>query len=177
MGLWNMGKGLTIGGIIILIVGIIVFAIGTYIQSVQSSNVQQCQSFTGELGQFFSPENSDVCQRAPSLLMMSLTGIVAGIVMIVIGGVLSAVGAIRKSPTQIASATTQPGQVIGSPIHPVEKEEHGIKKGDENQTSSAKSDISSVADELSKLLALKEKGVLSDEEFARLKKELLDGRR
>jgi len=84
---------------------------------------------------------------------------------------------IRKSPAQIASATTQPGQVIGSPIHPVEKEEYGIKKGDENQTSSAKSDISSVADELSKLLALKEKGVLSDEEFARLKKDLLDGRR
>jgi predicted Zn-dependent peptidase len=34
----------------------------------------------------------------------------------------------------------------------------------------------SVADELSKLLALKEKGVLTEEEFARLKKNLLDGK-
>jgi predicted Zn-dependent peptidase len=33
-----------------------------------------------------------------------------------------------------------------------------------------------VADELSKLLALKEKGVLTEEEFARLKKNLIGGK-
>lgn len=170
-----MGKRLTIGGIIILAVGIIVFGIGINIHSVQSSNVEQCQSFTGELGQFFDSENSDICQRAPSVLMMSLMAIVAGIAMIIIGGILSAVGAIRKSPAQVS--TTQSGQVIGSPIHLVEKEENGVRDKNENQSSSAKSDISSIADELSKLLALKEKGVLSDEEFARLKKDLLDGRK
>ena len=171
-----MGKGLTIGGIVILVIGIFVLIFGTYVQGVQSRNVQECQSFSGELGQFFSPENSDICQRAPSLLMMSLIGIVAGIVMIVIGGVLSAVGAIRKSPSQFAPTTTQPGQVIGSPIHPVEKEESGVRDVKENQSPSTKANILSVADELSKLLALKEKGVLTEEEFARLKKDLLDGK-
>ncbi|MGH9976774.1 MAG: hypothetical protein ACRD8Z_13215 [Nitrososphaeraceae archaeon] len=46
----DMIKGLTIIGIAILVIGIVVFATGTYVYSVQSSNVQQCQSITGELG-------------------------------------------------------------------------------------------------------------------------------
>jgi hypothetical protein len=96
--------------------------------------------------------------------------------MIVIGGVLSGVGALRKSPLQIATTTTQSGQVKNSPTKTVEQEEHGVIDEKENHSSSTKSDISLVADELSKLLALKEKGVLTEEEFARLKKNLLDGK-
>lgn len=67
--------------------------------------------------------------------------------------------------------------MIGSPIHPGEKEEHGASDENENRPQSAKSDVSSVADELSKLLTLKEKGVLTEDEFVRLKKNLLDGRK
>ena len=170
-----MNKGLTIVGIAILVIGIVVFATGTYVYSVQSINVQQCELFAGELGQFLDPEVSEVCRTAPSSIMMSLIAVIAGIVMIVIGGVLSGVGALRKSPSRIAPTTTESGQV-GSPINSVEKEEHGVIDEKENQSPSTKSDIPLVADELSKLLALKEKGVLSDEEFARLKKNLLDGK-
>jgi hypothetical protein len=96
--------------------------------------------------------------------------------MIVIGGVLSAIGAIRRSSVQVAPNATQQGQIIGSQIHPREKDGHVIRDENENQSQSAKSDNLSLADELSKLLALKEKGVLSDEEFASLKKNLLDGK-
>ena len=172
----DMNKELIIIGIVILVIGIIVFATGTYVYSVQSSNIQQCQLLTGELGQFLDPEVSDVCRTASSSIMMSLIAVIAGIVMIVIGGVLSAIGAIRRSSVQVAPKTTQQGQVIDSQIHPGEKDGHVVRDENENQSRSAKSDNLSVADELSKLLALKEKGVLSDEEFARLKKNLLDGK-
>jgi uncharacterized membrane protein len=172
----EMNKGITIIGIVIVVIGIVVFATGNYVYSVQSSNVQQCQLVTGELGQFIDPEVSEVCRTAPSSIMVSLIAVIAGIVMIVIGGILSGVGALRKSPTQIAPTTTESGQVNSSPIHSEEKEEHGVIDEKENQSPPTKSDIPLVADELSKLLALKEKGALTEEEFARLKKNLLDGK-
>ena len=172
-----MVNGLTIIGIVILVIGIVVFVTGTYVYSVQSSNVQQCQLFTGELGQFLDPEVSEVCRTAPSSIMLSLIAVIAGIVMIVIGGVLSGMGALRKSPSQIAPTTIQSGQVNSPPIHSLEEKEQGVTDEKETLSPSTKSDIPLVADELSKLLALKEKGVLTEEEFARLKKNLLDGKR
>lgn len=90
--------------------------------------------------------------------------------------VLSGIGALRKSPSRIAPTATQSGQEVDSPINSVEKVEHGVIDEQENQSLSTKSDIPLVADELSKLLALKEKGVLTEEEFARLKKNLLNGK-
>jgi uncharacterized membrane protein len=171
-----MIKPLTIIGIVIVVIGIVVFATGTYVYSIQSRNIQQCQSLTGELGQFLDPEISDVCRTAPSSIMISLIAVVAGIVMIVIGGVLSVVEALRKSPKQISPTTTQSGQEVDSTLGSVEKEQHDVLNEKENQSSSIKSDIPLVADELSKLVALKEKGALTEEEFARLKKNLLDGK-
>jgi len=172
----DMINGLTIIGLAILVIGIVVFATGTYVYSVQSSNIQQCQSFTGELGEFLDPEVSEVCRTAPSSITLSLIAVIAGIVMIVIGGVLSGVGALRKSLSRIAPTATQSGQEVGSPLNSVEIEEHSVIDEKENQSPSTKSDIPLVADELSKLLALKEKGVLTEEEFARLKRNLLDGK-
>jgi uncharacterized membrane protein len=171
-----MNKELTIIGIVIVVIGIVLFATGTYVYSVQSSNVRQRRLLTGELGQFLDPEVSEVCRTAPFSMTMSLVSVIAGIVMIVIGGVLSGVGALRKSTTQSAPTTTQSGQVNSSPTYPVEQGEHGVVDEKENQSPSTKSDIPLVADELSKLLALKEKGVLTEEEFSRLKKNLLNGK-
>lgn len=167
---------LTIIGIVIAAIGIVVFATGIYVYSVQSSNIEQCQSITEELGEFLDPEVSEVCRTAPSTITVSLIAVIAGIVMIVIGGVLSGVGALRKSPSQIATTTTQSGQVKSFPTNTIEQEEHGVTDEKENHSPSIKSDIPLVANELSKLLALKEKGVLTEEEFARLKKNLLDGK-
>jgi hypothetical protein len=167
---------LTIIGIVIGVIGIVVFVTGTYVYSVQSSNIQHCQLLTEELGQFLDPEVREVCQTASLSIMMSLIAVIAGIVMIVIGGVLSGVGALRKSPSRISPTATQSGQEVGSPINSVEKGEHGVIDEKVNQSHSAKPDIPLIADELSKLFALKEKGVLTEEEFARLKKNLLDGK-
>jgi uncharacterized membrane protein len=172
----EMIKPLTIIGIVIVVIGIVVFATGTYVYAVQSSNIQQCQSLTGELGQFLDPEVSEVCRTAPSSITMSLIAVIAGIVMIAIGGVLSFVGALRKSPTQIADTTTQSGQEVGFSINSVEHKQHDVTTEKENQSPSTKSEIPLVADELSKLVELTEKGVLSEEEFARLKKNLIDGK-
>jgi uncharacterized membrane protein len=170
----DMIKPLTIIGIVIVVIGIVVFATGTYVYSVQSSNVQRCQSLTGELGQFLDPEVSEVCRTAPLSITMSLIAVIAGIVMIVIGGVLSFVGVLRKPPTQIADTTTQSGQEVGSSMNSVEQKQHDVRTEKENQFPSTKSEIPLVADELSKLVALKEKGVISEEEFARLKRNLFE---
>jgi hypothetical protein len=101
-----MIKGLTIIGIVIVVIGIVVFATGTYVNSIQSSNVQQCQLLTGELGQFLDSEVSEVCRTAPLSITMALIAVIAGIVTIVVGGVLSRVGALRKSRTQISPTKT-----------------------------------------------------------------------
>jgi Short C-terminal domain len=108
--------------------------------------------------------------------MMSLIAVLAGIVMIVVGGVLSFVGALRKSPKQISPIRTQSGQEVDSTIGLVGQEKHDVINEEGNQSPSTKSDFPLVADELSKLVALKEKGVLTEEEFACLKKNLLDGK-
>jgi hypothetical protein len=64
-----MIKPLTIIGILVGVIGIVVFATGTYVYSVQSSNVQQCQLLNGELEQFLDPEVSEVCRTAPSSII------------------------------------------------------------------------------------------------------------
>ncbi len=48
-----MDKGLIIGGIAIPVIGVVALISGTFIHPIQPSNLQECQSFTGELGQFF----------------------------------------------------------------------------------------------------------------------------
>jgi hypothetical protein len=63
--------------------------------------------------------------------------------------------------------------VIYSGIHQLDYNSNNI------QSDSHKSDNanSSVADELAKLAKLKEQGVITEEEFAKLKKDVLDGKR
>lgn len=69
-------KGLTVGRIVLIALGIFIL----------SNNIQRCQSFTGELGQFLDTDARDVCDGSAAFIVMSLVGIIAGIIMIVIGG-------------------------------------------------------------------------------------------
>jgi hypothetical protein len=169
-----MGKGKIIGGTVLIVIGVLTMSWGTYIQGIQSSNIQQCKSFTGELTQLFDSETSDICQRAPSFVMISWIAMVSGIVLIVIGGVLTAVGVIRK-PVQLGAAASigvssgERSQVEGD--H--ERHQEELHESD-NSRSSYRRDSLSMADELSKLVKLKEEGALSEEEFTRIKKNLLD---
>jgi hypothetical protein len=56
------------------------------------------------------------------------------------------------------------------------KEEKDELHGTDNAGKSSRRDSLSLADELSKFVKLREQGVLSEEEFARIKKDLLDGK-
>ena len=85
-------------------------------------------------------------------------------------GIIRSRGDKKVTLSNWATTTTQPGEENSLPIDSVEQEEHGVSDEKEIHSSPIKSDITSIADELSKLLALKEKGVLTEEEFARLKK-------
>lgn len=56
-------------------------------------------------------------------------------------------------------------------LHNTEKEDHTALSFPSSQTGSC-----SIADELTKLMKLKEQGVLNEEEFIHIKKDLLDGK-
>ena len=167
-----MGTGLIIGGIVLIIIGVFALMYGTYIHGIQSTNIQECRSFTGELSQFFDSESSEICQRAPSIVMISLTAIIAGIVMIVIGGILSAIGVIRRPSPVGKTARVQ----VPSDNANRREEKDKLNGIDNDPGKSSGRDSPSLADELSKFVKLKEQGVLSEEEFARIKKDLLNGK-
>ncbi len=59
-----MGIGKIIGGIVLLITGIIIFGFSNGINNIQTQNMQQCNTFTGQLGQSLSQQNADICARA-----------------------------------------------------------------------------------------------------------------
>ncbi len=57
-----------------IVLAVILFAPSSWIKGVQSSNVQKCNSFTGQLFETLSQEDSAICHMAPALLVMSQTG-------------------------------------------------------------------------------------------------------
>ena len=87
-------KGMIAGGIVLLILGIIIYFISSFVNSVQSNNMQQCNSFTGQLGQSLSQENAEICRGAPAYLSISGTGILLAIIMSIIGIALIIFGVI-----------------------------------------------------------------------------------
>lgn len=94
------------GGIILLVVGLIVTAIGAYFYTIQQQNIEACSTFTGGLGQFFDSENRAICERAPSIAFTSLMVLIVGIIMIIIGGILAGIGFTRKSVQTMAGSVT-----------------------------------------------------------------------
>jgi hypothetical protein len=111
--------------------------------------------------------------EAPALVGSKKLGMIKGIV----EGENDIEGVIDAIPKRKAEDLLQ---VIRSGIHRHERDER-IQNSDKTEvrrmSSPSPSDTSSIADELTKLVKLKEQGVLSEEEFARIKKDLLDGKR
>ncbi len=91
------GKGKIIGGVILLVIGIIIAGWGMTINSIQSNNLQQCNSITGELGQSFDPETAEICANAPIYQGMSISAIFIGLVLFAIGIVLVILRAFSRS--------------------------------------------------------------------------------
>ena len=70
----TLRKGFLAVDIAMVVLAVILFAPSSWIKGVQSSNVQKCNSFTGQLFQTLSREDSAICHIAPALLVMSQTG-------------------------------------------------------------------------------------------------------
>jgi hypothetical protein len=70
-----MGVGKIIGGIVLLIIGIIIFGVSNGLHSIQTQNIQQCGTFTGQLSQSFSQQNAEICSSAPAYQSFFAAGI------------------------------------------------------------------------------------------------------
>jgi uncharacterized membrane protein len=94
-------KGMIVGGIVLLILGVIIYFFSSFVNTVQSNNMRQCNSFTGQLGQSLSEQNAQICSRAPAYESLSGTGILLAIVMSIIGIALIIIGAIRPKKAAV----------------------------------------------------------------------------
>jgi hypothetical protein len=108
--------------------------------------------------------SSTIRFEAPALVGSKKLGMIDGIV----SGENDHEGVIEAIPKRRAEDLVE---VIRSGIHHQGYNSNGIRS-QPHQTS-----ISSVADELTKLAKLKEHGVITEEEFARLKKDMLHGKK
>ena len=92
------------GGIVLIVIGFMIFGLSSNIGGVQSNNIQQCTSLplTGQFSQSLSQNYTSICNSAPGLLAMANTGLVVAILMGVIGVVLIIVGAIQRGSPKTA---------------------------------------------------------------------------
>ena len=97
----TLRKGFLAVGIAMIVLAVILFAPSSWIKGVQSSNVQKCNSFTGQLFETLSQEDSAICHMAPALLVMSQTVLVVSILLSVLGVALVIIGAIKERPKPI----------------------------------------------------------------------------
>ena len=121
-----MRRGFIAGGITLIVLGIIIFGISSWIQNVQSNNIQQCNQLTGQLAQSLDSNTATTCSNATSYLAAANTGIVVAIIMIVVGIALTVSGLLlRKTETtkmekpeteQCNIPSTQPCKACGRSI-------------------------------------------------------------
>jgi hypothetical protein len=91
------GVGKIIGGAIILLIGVIVSGWGLTINGIQTSNIQNCDSFTGHLDQSLNSEQADICAKAPMFRGISNATIIGGLVFAGVGVLLIVLGAIAST--------------------------------------------------------------------------------
>jgi uncharacterized membrane protein len=92
-----MAAGKIIGGIVLLLIGIIIAGAGMTISSIQSNNLQRCNTFTGQLGQSLDPETYEICTSAPMYQGISNAAIIMGVILSIIGIVLVVLGVVSRS--------------------------------------------------------------------------------
>jgi uncharacterized membrane protein len=117
-----MRRGFIAGGIILIVLGIIIFGISSWIQNIQSNNIQQCNQLSGQLAQSLDNNAATTCSNATSYLAAANTGIVVAIIMIVVGIALTISGTVlRKTETakmeQYDIPSTQPCKTCGKSIN------------------------------------------------------------
>jgi uncharacterized membrane protein len=164
-------KVMIAGGIVLLILGVTIYFVSSFVNSVQSNNMQQCNSFTGQLGQSLSQENAEICRGAPVYMSISGTGILLAIIISIIGIALIIIGAIsgrRKKdyaqPKQQYDSLAQ-DRTRSQTQSLVPSNRHG-KPIAENKNIGLETDL---LKELERLGDLKQKGTITEEEFQKLK--------
>ncbi len=105
-----MRSGVIAGGIILIVLGIIIFGISSWIQNVQSNNIQQCNQLTGQLAQSLDSNTANTCNNATSYLAAANTGIAVAIIMIVVGIALTISGALLRKTEATKMETTKTEQ-------------------------------------------------------------------
>jgi uncharacterized membrane protein len=124
---WLRNERFIAGGITLIVLGIIIFGISSWIQNVQSNNIQRCNQLTGQLAQSLDSNTATTCSNSTFYLAAANTGIVVAIIMIVVGIALTISGALlRKTETsktetakieQYDIPPTQPCKACGKSIN------------------------------------------------------------
>jgi hypothetical protein len=110
-----MGAGIIIGGIVLLMIGIIIFGFSMNIYNIQTNNIQECGSFSGQLGQTFDPNNSNICSTAGSYQSFAMTGMLLGGALALVGLMLTIVGAIQTGKKRNKDLSQKTASINASP--------------------------------------------------------------
>jgi len=114
-----MRRGFIAGGITLIVLGIIIFGVSSWIQNIQSNNVQQCNGLSGQISQSLSSENAEICNRAGPLLAAANMGIVVGIALTISGPLLRKTEKTKTETTkteQYDIPSTRPCKACGKSI-------------------------------------------------------------
>jgi hypothetical protein len=72
------GVGKIIGGIVLLVIGVILYAISSGIQPTVSNYQEQCQSFLGKIGQTLDSNTQQRCTQVNFGVSASFGGMIIG---------------------------------------------------------------------------------------------------
>ncbi len=90
------GTGKIIGGVFLILIGLGIAGYGLWLYNHQTTNIQECNTILGQLGQI-DPQNETVCKNAPENLIIGAISGIMGVILLIIGLILIAFGIKQKS--------------------------------------------------------------------------------
>jgi hypothetical protein len=115
-----MQTGKIVGGIVLLIIGIIIFVVSSGLQPTVNNYQEQCNSLVGEIGKFIDPNTQQKCTQVDVFRSASLGGEILGGALAFVGLIISIVGAVSGNKKVITYARNEQQQPI-SPQMKTEK--------------------------------------------------------
>ena len=110
-----MGKGVLVGGIVLIVIGIIIASLSSAAQSSSTRSVSGCDSFTGQLGQVLSEQQRQDCANAAAFQSASSGGIMLGWGVVALGVVLAGVGGIQMARSSSRPSSDMQQTVSATP--------------------------------------------------------------
>jgi ABC-type amino acid transport system permease subunit len=90
-------KGIVAGGIVL-------FILPNIINNIQSNNLAECGSLTGQLGQTLDQHQAEIC-KPPRYQSFASTGLIVGIIMLALGIVLIIIGVLKEGTPKVRRET------------------------------------------------------------------------